>query len=113
MPKYNFTFLPKFQKDYKEAKKKNYQLDDDFSELLQNFDHTKGDTVSHTNGAQKIRMSRANMGKSSGYRIYYYFAFEDKIYLLRMYAKSEKEELDLKSKIEIAEIISAIKSCKN
>ncbi|MEY4505263.1 MAG: hypothetical protein RL154_1560 [Pseudomonadota bacterium] len=48
MPKYNFAFLPKFQKDYKEAK----------------------------------------------------------IYLLRMYAKSEIAELDLKSKIEIAEIIS-------
>ena len=55
-------------------------------------------------------MARADKGKSGGYRIYYYFCFETKISLLRLYAKSNIEELSLKEKIEIFEIIKTIKS---
>ena len=38
--------------------KKNPTLDADFEEFLKTFEHTKGDVVSGTNGAQKIRMAR-------------------------------------------------------
>ena len=98
------------KRDYKEAKKKNQKLDYEFADFLESFEHKKGDIVAGTNGAQKIRMARADKGKSGGYRIYYYFCFETKIYLLRLYAKSDIEELGLKEKIEIFEIIKTIKS---
>lgn len=105
--------MDKFKKDYKEAKKKNQKLDDEFADFVDSFRHTKGDVVAGTNGAQKIRMARADKGKSGGYRIYYYFCFETKVYLLRFYAKSSTEELSLKEKIEIFEIIKTIKSTTN
>ena len=109
MTKYSFAFLDKFKKDYKEAKKKNQKLDDEFADFLESFRHTKGDIVAGTNGAQKIRMAGFGKGKSGGYRIYYYFCFETKVYLLRLYAKSNTDELTLKEKIEIFEIIKTIK----
>jgi len=108
MLKYSFAFLDKFKKDYKDAKKKNPTLDTDFEEFLNMFNPTKGDTVAGTNGAQKIRMPRANKGKSGGYRVYYFFLVGEKIYLLRLFAKSEQDELSIKEKIQMAEIIKAI-----
>lgn len=110
MLNYAFTFLDKFKKDYKDAKKKNPALDTDFEEFLKAFDPARGDTVSGTSGAQKIRMPRANKGKSSGYRVYYFFTLGEKIYLLRLFAKSEQEELSIKEKIQLAEIIKAIQA---
>ena len=110
MTKYEFAFLDKFKRDYKEAKKKNEKLDDEFADFINSFEHTKGDVVAGTNGAQKIRMAGFGKGKSGGYRIYYYFCFETKVYLLRLYPKSNTEELSLKEKIEIFEIIKTIKS---
>jgi hypothetical protein len=109
MTKYSFTYLEKFGKDYKEAKKKNPKLDEEFESFIVEFNHTLGDAVKGTGGAQKIRMSRADKGKSGGYRVYYYFTINDKIYLLRFYPKSDKEELSIKEKIEIFEIVKAIK----
>jgi mRNA-degrading endonuclease RelE of RelBE toxin-antitoxin system len=110
MLNYSFAFLSKFKKDYKEAKKKNHQLDEEFSKFIEDFNHLKGDVVVGTSGARKIRMAGAQKGKCGGYRIYYYFEFESKIYLLRFFAKNIQEDLSIKEKIEITEIIQAIKS---
>lgn len=87
MLNYAFTFLDKFKKDYKDAKKKNPTLDTEFEEFLKAFDPARGDTVSGTSGAQKIRMPRANKGKSSGYRVYYFFTLGEKIYLCKVICK--------------------------
>ena len=109
MLKYQFAFLDKFKKDYKGAKKKNPEIDDEFSGFLEAFNHLEGVRVSGTGGAQKIRLARKHQGKSGGYRIYYFFQFENKIYLLRLFAKNQQEELRTKEKIEISQIIKAIK----
>ena len=84
-------------------------LDAELEEFIDGFDHTQGVVVPGTGGAQKIRLKRADAGKSAGYRVYYYFRREEKVYLLRLYAKSEKEELSLKEKIKIRQIVQAIK----
>ncbi|MEA2027357.1 MAG: type II toxin-antitoxin system RelE/ParE family toxin [Campylobacterota bacterium] len=109
MLKYQFTFLNKFKKDYKSAKKKNRALDDEFEIFLEDFEPSEGVLVSGTNGASKIRLARNDQGKSGGDHIYYYFQIEDRVYLLRLFAKSKQEELSTKEKIEIAQIIKAIK----
>jgi len=113
MLKYSFAFLEKFKKDYKEAKKKDYTLDEDFEDFLETFDNTKGDVVSGTSGAQKIRLQRANKGKSGGYRVYYYFAIENKVYLLRLFSKSNQSDISIKEKLELSQIIKAIKETKS
>jgi len=109
MPEYQFTFLDKFKKDYKLSKKKNVHLDNDFSQFLENFNADEGVLVSATNGAKKVRFSKANSGKSGSYRVYYYFELEDKVYLLRLFAKNQQSELSMKEKIAISEIVKAIK----
>ena len=37
------------KRDYKEAKKKNQKLDDEFADFINSFEHTKGDAVTGTN----------------------------------------------------------------
>ena len=110
MSKYRFSFLDKFKKDYKDAKKKNPKLDEEFEDFLEVFEHTAGDFVVGASGAQKIRLARGACGKSGGYRVYYYYAVENKIYLLRLYAKNDITDLSIKEKIEISEIIKFIKA---
>jgi len=63
MPKYQFTYLDKFKKDYKTSKKKNINLDHDFAQFIENFNPNDGVLVSATNGAKKIRFSKNNSGE--------------------------------------------------
>ncbi len=45
--------------------------------------------------AYKVRVenSSANVGKSNGFRIIYYLAIEDEIYLLTIYSKKDDERV--------------------
>lgn len=55
-----------------------------------------GDVVPGTGGVRKLRWSRAGMGKRGGVRILYYVqdAF-GRIWLLTVYAKSARENIDV------------------
>lgn len=54
----------------------------------------RGDILVGTGGCRKIRWHRANMGKSSGVRIiYYYLGQKNRIYLLLLYPKNVQENL--------------------
>jgi hypothetical protein len=65
--------------------------------------------VSGTGGARKARASRGGRGKSAGARIIY-FAMSRRgvIYLIDLYAKSEKEDLSDAEKREIRKLVAAI-----
>ncbi len=70
--------------------------DDDFAEIQlfisENPDF--GKIIKGSGGIRKIRCGVDNRGKSSGARIIYYYAVSrDKILLLDVYAKNEKENL--------------------
>jgi mRNA-degrading endonuclease RelE of RelBE toxin-antitoxin system len=53
-----------------------------------------GDEIPGTGGLRKIRWSRSGMGKRGGVRvIYYYYNDNVPVFLLSVYAKSEKENL--------------------
>ncbi|KAA6099978.1 MULTISPECIES: type II toxin-antitoxin system RelE/ParE family toxin [Pantoea] len=57
--------------------------------------HESGDTISQTGGCKKIRWSRAGMGKRGGTRIIYYTRLSSgRIYLLLIYPKNVKDDLN-------------------
>ncbi len=72
--------------------------DDDFAEIQQFISENPdfGKIIQGSGGIRKIRCGVDNRGKSSGARIIYYYAVSrDKILLLDVYAKNEKENLSL------------------
>ncbi len=57
--------------------------------------HDLGDTISHTGGCKKIRWSRPGMGKQGGTRVIYYSRLlSGRIYLLLIYPKNVKDDLN-------------------
>jgi hypothetical protein len=53
-----------------------------------------GDLIAGSGGLRKLRWARPGTGKSGGVRIIYYFFHDDApLFLLTIYAKSEKENL--------------------
>jgi hypothetical protein len=67
--------------------------------------------IAETGGARKARAARGGRGKSGGARIIYYVVTRRGVlYLLDVYAKSEKENLSDAEKHEIRKIIAAIEA---
>jgi len=65
----------------------------------------RGNVISGTRGLRKIRVRREGGGKSSGYRIIYFWAVSrDIILLLDIYAKSEKADLSEAEKKKLARL---------
>lgn len=72
-------------------------MDDDFKEfqevLIQNPE--MGDAIPGTGRVRKVRLKSASGGKRGGFRVCYYYVTKNyEIYLLSIYAKNEKEDLD-------------------
>ena len=62
-----------------------------------------GDLIRGGNGLRKLRWSRTGMGKSGGVRTIYYWAKpKDQMYMLGIYSKSEKENIDAATLAQIA-----------
>jgi hypothetical protein len=84
------------------------ELEDLQSELIQN--PSKGKLVAKTGGARKVRMRLPHQGKRGGARIIYYWQDPDNIiWLMKAYAKNEKQDLTENEKKELSYIISEIK----
>lgn len=78
--------------------------------MLDNF-HLGG-FIQHTGGCQKIRwkLSGNNKGKSGGVRIIYYsLTAKGKLYLLMMYPKSEKDNMNAAEKAILKAIVDQLK----
>jgi hypothetical protein len=62
----------------------------------------EGVVISGSGGVRKIRWARPGTGKSGGVRIVYLVLYEQgEVYLLTMFAKSEKENIPLSTLKEI------------
>lgn len=69
-------------------------------------DPYRGDIIKGTGGARKVRMRLGSKGKSGGARVVYYFIdLRGEVWLLDIYAKSEKEELTENEKKNLYRII--------
>ncbi|AFU19276.1 type II toxin-antitoxin system RelE/ParE family toxin [Actinobacillus suis] len=96
-----------------EEDRKQLMADDEYqlfqAYLLEHYE--LGDFISHTGGCQKIRwrLPENNKGKSAGVRIIYYVrSLTGRIYLITMYGKSEKVNLNAREKAIMKKIISRL-----
>jgi len=84
---------------------KEYLSDEEYGELQQFImkNPEVGRIIRGGGGVRKIRWAREGMGKSGGVRTIYYWAkARDQVYMLTMYSKSEKENIDKKTLAQIA-----------
>lgn len=82
---------------FSKARKVLLEDDDEFHELQCYLldHHDLGDTIRDTGGGKKIRWSRSGMGKQGGTRIIYYTRLlSGRIYLLLIYPKNVKDDLN-------------------
>ena len=64
-----------------------------------------GDLMEGTGGVRKLRWGRGGRGKSGGVRVIYYFHSENiPLYLLTLFAKSERANLTKAQRNELAEL---------
>ena len=69
-----------------------------------------GDVIPDTGGVRKVRWRRAGAGKRGGTRvIYFYYSPNRPLYLLFVYAKSQREDLTAEEKREVREIAAFMK----
>ena len=63
-----------------------------------------------TGGVRKARWGTGTKGKSGGVRaIYYYFVAGATVYMLALYAKSQKSDLTEREKKELKKLVSELK----
>lgn len=88
-------------------------LSDEEYRELQNYlmEHPEsGKIIRGSGGVRKLRWTRQGMGKSGGIRTIYYWAkTKEQIYLLTVYSKSERENIDAATLTRIAKQLEEMK----
>lgn len=66
-----------------------------------------------TGGVRKARWSRQGKGKSGGVRvIYYYWTWDDEVYLLYIYAKSEQADMSAADRKAVKAFVEGLKRAR-
>ena len=69
----------------------------------------EGDLIRGTGGVRKLRWQRGGRGKSGGVRIIYYFhSGRIPVYLLTVFAKSERVDLSQAERNELAKLVDVL-----
>ncbi|HEV2562814.1 MAG TPA: type II toxin-antitoxin system RelE/ParE family toxin [Rhizomicrobium sp.] len=69
-----------------------------------------GDVVQETGGVRKVRWRRAGSGKRGGVRVVYFYYNENlPLYLLMLYAKSDREDMTAEEKKAARKLTAALK----
>ena len=67
------------------------------------YEPTCGDLIPGTGGLRKVRVGRGGSGKRGGARVIYYFYNTDfPVFVMALYAKNEKGDLNAREKKEFA-----------
>ena len=70
-----------------------------------------GDLIVGTGGVRKLRWRRGGSGKSGGVRVIYYFHSEIMpLYLLTMFAKNERADLNQTQRNELSKLVKLLVS---
>jgi hypothetical protein len=68
-----------------------------------------GDEMPGTGGARKLRFARDGKGKRGGYRVITFYSGADiPVFLLSMFAKNEKSDLNQKEKDELSKLLKVL-----
>ena len=84
-----------FDRDVKILKKKFKLIKQDILELVDILKINPFSGIDLGSGLFKIRLKNSSIptGKSGGFRVIYYVIIDEKIILLKMYSKTEKENI--------------------
>ena len=107
--KYNVLAISPFDRQLKRLAKKYPSLKDEFSNLLETLESRPEQGIALGNNCFKIRLAiqSKGKGKSGGARIITNLLIEiNTVYLLSIYDKSEKDNLNEKELIELLKMIS-------
>ena len=86
--------------------------DDDRAEFVEYiaFNPEAGDLIPNTGGVRKVRWSRPGTGKRGGVRvIYFYYHEEAPLFLISIYAKSQRENLSTEGIKIIRKLVMELK----
>ncbi|NKQ41787.1 MAG: type II toxin-antitoxin system RelE/ParE family toxin [Sulfurovum sp.] len=94
---YEVIALEEFQRDVKKLHKKYRHIKDDILELVEKLEIAFDIGIHLGNNLYKIRVKNSDTGgNSGGYRVVYYTkTSQDKVYLITMYSKTQKENIDM------------------
>ncbi len=109
---YNIQYLVFVETSHFSQLLKEYLDDEEYREMQYYLmEHPEaGKIITASGGIRKLRWARQGMGKSGGVRVIYYWAkARDQIYMLTMYSKSERENIDTKTLARIAKSLEALK----
>jgi len=74
---------------------------------------TLGTIIPGTGGIRKTRLKSSSKGKRGGFRVCYYdLAQKEQIFLFLLYQKNEQENLTMKEKKMLKELVSILKGTK-
>jgi mRNA-degrading endonuclease RelE of RelBE toxin-antitoxin system len=106
--RYQYVFTDWFNRNLKALGKRNPALRQDIENFLTIFDAEAHPVIPGTGGARKARMRAKGRGTRGGYRVIYYFALVDTVWLITIYDKVQKEDLTSSETTQIAQLIQTI-----
>ncbi len=107
---YQFVFTDWFNRNLKTIGKHNPALRQEIEAFLVAFEAEAHPVIPNAAGARKARMRAKGRGKRGGYRVIYYLALADTVWLITIYDKVQKENLTSDETKQIAELVEAIRS---
>jgi len=96
---YEVRVVDEFKKDVKKLLKKYRSIKTDILELIEKLEEDYTIGIDLGSNLYKIRVKNSDIGgKSGGYRVIYYVRLtNDRVYLLTIFSKTQKENIDIKS----------------
>lgn len=105
---FTFVELPPFRR-YLDSVENGSELLREIQSILIK-DPGIGDVIQGTGGIRKMRHRGKGKGKSGGFRVTYLYRQEiEKIYLIVIYAKNEKENLSQEEKRFLKQLVDSLK----
>ncbi len=109
---YNYNTVVFVETTHFSHRLKEYFSDEEYREMQYYLmEHPEaGKIIAGSGGIRKLRWALQGTGKSGGVRVIYYWAkARDQIYMLTMYSKSERENINTQTLARIAKSLEAIK----
>jgi len=96
---YEVRVVDEFKKDVKKLLKKYRSIKTDILNLIENLEEDYNIGINLGSNLYKIRVKNSDIGgKSGGYRVIYYTKLTNgRIYLLTIFSKTQKENIDITS----------------
>ena len=111
-PSVRVVATPHFNRSFKQLRKKYRRIEADLKPLIARLEsgETPGDPVQGVKSAvYKVRLpsSDAQRGKSGGYRVIYYVKTANFLFLVEIYAKSQRADIGMN---ELRRLVDEIES---